>query len=300
MELKNIAILGGGRLGQAMKMLLEKKGVTITIWDADTARFPNQKPLQEIIPTADVVFFCVPSFAMRSAIATAAPLLKSGCPVVSFAKGIDAESEKTMPELFAELAPAHPLATIGGPMLAEEISAGGNAVAVLASKDENFRTALVILFSSPQFRAEPSTETESVAWAGVLKNIYAFALGIADGLKVSDNEKGWLAAKAIDEMAGLAATLNTDPAIVLGTAGVGDLIATGYSQHSRNRQAGDEIVATGTCKVPGEGLMSLPAFIKRLGPDTVAKFPLLGAVKKITLDHEPAKAVIDAYFENGK
>jgi glycerol-3-phosphate dehydrogenase (NAD(P)+) len=234
---------------------------------------------------------------MRSAITTAAPLLKPGCPLVSFAKGIDAESEKTMPELFAGLAPQHPLAAVGGPMLAEEISAGGNAAAVIASKDESFRAALHELFSSPQFRAEPSADPGSVAWAGVLKNIYAFALGIADGLKVSDNEKGWFAAKAIDEMAGLAATLNIDPAIVLGTAGVGDLIATGYSQHSRNRQAGDEIVATGTCKVPGEGLMSLPAFIKRLGPDTAIKFPLLTAVKKITLDHEPAKTTIDAYFE---
>jgi glycerol-3-phosphate dehydrogenase (NAD(P)+) len=233
---------------------------------------------------------------MHSAIMSAAPLLKPGCPLISFAKGIDAKSEKTMPELFTELAPAHPLATIGGPMLAEEISGGGNAAAVIASKDENFRAALHNLFSSPQFRAEPSADPESVAWAGVLKNIYAFALGIADGLKVSDNEKGWLAAKAIDEMAGLATIVGADPAIILGTAGVGDFIATGYSQHSRNRQAGDEIVATGTCKVPGEGLMSLPAFIKRLGSNVTANFPLLAAVKKITLDHEPAKATIDAYF----
>ena len=288
--------MGGGRLGQAIKALLEKKRATITVWDADTARFPSQKPLAEIIPGADAVFFCVPSFAMHSAITTTAPLLAANCPLVSFAKGIDATTEKTMPELFAELAPAHPLAAIGGPMLAEEISVGGNAAAIIASKDENFRAALHELFSSPQFRAEPSGDPESVAWAGVLKNIYAFALGIADGLDVNDNEKGWIVAQAVEEMTGIGAILGIDSTIILGTAGVGDLVATGYSQHSRNRQAGDEIVATGTCKIPGEGLMSLPAFIKRLGANA-ERFPLLNALKKIALDHKPAKATIDAFFE---
>jgi len=117
MEQKNIVIMGGGRLWQAIKIILGKKGVTTAVWDADTTRFPNQRPLSEIIPAADAVFFCVPSFAMKAALTSVAPLLSPACPLVSFAKGIDAESEKTMPELFAELTPAHPLATVGGPML---------------------------------------------------------------------------------------------------------------------------------------------------------------------------------------
>jgi len=297
MEQKNIAVLGGGRLGQAMKVLLEKKGVVITIWDADATRFPDQKPLPEIIPTADMVFFCVPSGAMREAIASVVPLTKPGCSFLSFAKGIDSVAGKTMPELFAELAPAHPLAVIGGPMLAEEISAGGNAAAVIASKDEMLRTMLCGLFSSAQFRAEPSGDLFSVALAGVLKNIYSVILGIADGIKVSGNEKGWLVSQAIEEMVGIGKALGTDEKIILGTAGVGDLVATGYSPYSRNRQAGDEIVATGTCAIPGEGLLSLPAFTKRLGAASATNFPLLGLLGKICVNHEPAKATLDAFFE---
>jgi len=158
MEHTNIVIMGAGRLGQAVKTLLEKKGVTASLWDADTVRFPDQKPLQEILPTADVVFFCVPSPFMRGAIASVVPLTKPDCSFLSFAKGIDGTSGKTMPELFAELAPVHPLAVIGGPMLAEEITMGGNAAAVIASKDENLRAMLCELFSSPQFRAEPSDD----------------------------------------------------------------------------------------------------------------------------------------------
>ena len=287
--------MGGGRLGQAMKMLLEK-GATIAIWDADTARFPDQKPLQEIVPTADAIFFCVPSPAMREAITSVVKLLRPGSALVSFAKGVDGTSGKTMPELFAELAPAYPLAVIGGPMLAEEIMTGGNAAGMIASKDETLRAMLCELFSSPQFRAEPSNDLFSVALAGVLKNIYSVVLGIADGVKVSGNEKGWLVSQAIEEMAGIGKVLGADEKIILGTAGVGDLVATGYSPYSRNRQAGDEIVATGTCAIPGEGLLSLPAFSTRLGANA-ASFPLLGLVGTICVDHEPAKATIDAFFE---
>ncbi len=300
MEIKTIAILGGGRLGQAMKSLLEKKGVAVAVWDADESRFPGQKPLAEIVPPADAVLFCVPSPFMRNALATAAPLLKPApeAVVVSFAKGMDASSQKTMPELFAELAPAHPLVAVGGPMLAEEISSGSNAAGAVAAKDPAVRGAFAALFAGPQFNAEPSDDPQSVAVAGILKNIYAVLLGIADGLKVGDNEKGWLTSQAAGEMASLAPFFGADPKLVMGTAGLGDLIATGYSEHSRNRKAGDEIVATGTCSLPGEGLLSLPSFLLRLtasGADLPA-FPLLGTIKAICMDHRPAKETIDAYF----
>ncbi len=297
MEIKNIVVIGGGRLGQAIKMLLEKKGAAIAVWDADAARFPDQKPLKEIVPVADAVFFCVPSPAMREAIASVVPLVKPECPLVSFAKGIDGTTGKIMPELFSEMAGTYPLAVIGGPMLAEEISMGGSAAAVIASKNEGLRAALYDLFSSPQFKAEPSDDLLSVALAGVLKNIYAVVLGIADGIKVSGNEKGWFVAQAIEEMVGIGIVLGADEKIILGTAGVGDLVATGYSPYSRNRKTGDEIVATGTCAIPGEGLLSLPAFTERLGTNA-EKFPLLGLVGKICVNHESAKTVIDAFFEN--
>lgn len=298
MEINHVVVLGGGRLGQAMKVLLEKKGVAVSVWDADGIRFPDQKPLTEVVPAADAVFFCVPSPFMRDALAAAAPLLKPKTSVISFAKGIDAASKKFMPELFEELAPAHPLVAVGGPMLAEEIVADGKAAATIATKDDAARAAFVTLFASPQFKAEPSDDPQSVAVAGVLKNLYAVLLGIADGLTASDNEKGWLTARAAAEMAALAPLFGADPKLVMGTPGLGDLVATGYSKHSRNRQAGNEIVATGICSLPGEGLLSLPSFLARLtaAHANLAEFPLLATLKAICIDRQPAKQAMDAYF----
>lgn len=110
------------------------------------------------------------------------------------------------------------------------------------------------------------------------------------------NEKGWFVAQSIEEMTAIGAVLGADEKIILGTAGIGDLIATGYSQYSRNRKAGDEIVATGTCAIPGEGMLSLPPLMERLGEKADA-FPLLNIVKNICVDHALAQPALSAFFE---
>ena len=136
-----------------------------------------------------------------------------------------------------------------------------------------------------------------MALAGVLKNIYAVALGISDGLGVSGNEKGWVTAAATKEMVDVATALGADPKIILGAAGVGDLIATGYSVHSRNREVGIEIVATGKCNIRGEGLNSLPFLMARLGEKARA-FPLMTLVNRIGIACEPARPAFEEYFKS--
>jgi glycerol-3-phosphate dehydrogenase (NAD(P)+) len=288
--------MGAGELGRAVGVLLREKNVPVEFWDADPAVITDERPLDQVISAADVVGFCVPSWAMRAAVKGILPHLKQGAVVMSFAKGMDADSAQTMGEMLpAILSPETPLVVVGGPMLAAEIVGNKGAIGVFASTNALALQRVKDLFSGSDFRVETTGDVTGVALAGVLKNIYAVALGIADGLELSGNEKGWVTACAIREMRGVATALGVDADAVLGTAGVGDLIATGYSVHSRNRQTGIEIVTTGKCDIRGEGLNTLPILIQRLG-EQAPSFPLLMLVQTVGIACKPARPAFESFF----
>jgi glycerol-3-phosphate dehydrogenase (NAD(P)+) len=296
--ISRVVVIGGGELGKAVGVLLKKNNVTADLWDADPLVVPGQKALQEIVPVAECVAFCVPSWAMRAAVTGVLQYLSPTAIVMSFAKGIEKDSRQTMAEMVPTiLPPGTPFVVVGGPMLAGEITGGMAAIGVFASKDAVTLQAAKALFASESFNVETVADPESVALASVLKNIYAVALGIADGLTLSGNEKGWIAACAIREMRGIAAALGVDPDAVLGTAGVGDFIATGYSVHSRNRKTGIEIVETGKCSIRGEGLNALPLLIERMGKEKAAAFPLLMLINTIGIECQSAGPALDAFFK---
>ena len=295
----HVAVIGGGALGKAVGVLLKKNNATVEFWDADPKVVPGQRSLQEVIPSADCIAFCVPSWAMRAAVTGTLPYLVPGAIVMSFAKGIEKDLFQTMAEMVPTiLPPTSPFVVVGGPMLAAEISAGMTAIGVFASKDAGALKKIEALFSNETFRVETTADMVSVSFASVLKNIYAVTLGIADGLEISGNEKGWIAAHAVSEMLELAKVLGIDPGVVSGTAGIGDFIATGYSVYSRNRMTGIEIVTTGKCSVRGEGLNALPFLIQRLGEEKAALFPLLMLINRIGIDCQPARPALDAFFKD--
>jgi len=297
MDSPQILIIGAGELGQALGGYLRAKGDAVSFWDINSSKIVDPRPLHEIIPMADFVFLCVPSWAVRSVLSDSASVLRSASVVVSFSKGIDAAScRQTTGELLPELLPkSQPFVIVGGPMLAAEIVAGKNTAAVFASPLEITAKGTADLFRSPTFAVEVSDDAVSVSLAGVLKNIYAIGLGIADGLELGDNAKGWLVARAVNEMMGIAEIFRADKKVILGTAGLADFIATGYSVYSRNREVGDEIVKKGKCNLKGEGVVSIPPLIARLGP-SAEQFPLLNVIKDIAIDCKPAKQTMDAYF----
>jgi glycerol-3-phosphate dehydrogenase (NAD(P)+) len=295
-----VAVIGAGELGRAIGALLKAKNIEVEFWDADTSVVPGQRSLQEIIPAAEHIAFCVPSWAMRTAITAVAPHLKPGATVLSFAKGLEMDSLQTMAELVpALLPPAQPFVIVGGPMLAAEIVSGSAAVCVFASGDEAALSWTRRTFESANVRVETTTDVLSVSVGGVLKNVYAVLLGIADGLTLSGNEKGWVTGCAIKEMVDIATVLGADQRIILGSAGVGDLIATGYSVHSRNREMGIEIVTTGKCNLRGEGLNAVPLLMQRLG-DKTQLFPLLMLVHQIGIVCAPARAAFEQYFKTAR
>lgn len=297
--LSRVAIVGGGELGRAVGILLKKKNIAVELWDSDPTVVPGQRPLPEVITNADCIAFCIPSWAMRAAVTGILPQLAPGAIVISFAKGIETDLFQTMAEMVPTvLPPTTPFVVVGGPMLAAEIAGGKDAIGVFASKDAVALQKVKTLFSAENFIVEPSADPASVALASVLKNIYAVALGIADGLELSGNEKGWITALSVGEMRGIATAFGADPDVILGTAGIGDLIATGYSVHSRNRETGIEIVTTGKCNLRGEGLHSLPFLIDRLGKDKAAAFSLLMLVNAIGIECKPARETYEAFFKS--
>lgn len=293
----HVLVVGAGELGRALGGYL-RAGNEVSFWDADPEKMQGEKPepLQGAVPAADLILLCVPSWVMRSVLSDVSTALRRETVVVSLSKGIDPDSGQVMGELLPRSLPKdQPFVIVGGPMLAAEIVAGKNAAAVFASPDEVVARKVADIFRSPIFEVGVSPDPVGVSLAGVLKNIYAIALGIADGLALDGNEKGFISARAVSEMLGIAKSLGMDEDVILGAAGLADFVATAYSPYSRNRAVGDEIVKKGKCDLKGEGVSSLPPLMARLG-DRAAQFPLLNLIKTIAVDCKPAQEAMAAYF----
>lgn len=286
-----VVIIGAGRIGQAFKFLCEKKAQSISLFDADTTKIPDQRPLSETIPDADVIFLCIQSFAIREVLQEISPFLKKEALVVSLAKGIERTTHLTLGEVIPEcLSPHQPWGLIIGPMLSEEIIQGQGSAGVFAGNSASSLKILTELIDKENLSLEFSSDIRGVALSGVLKNIYALALGIADGIGWGANRKGWLITHAIKEMHGIIRILGGTAASVDGPAGLGDLIATGSSPHSRNRATGEQIVATGAMNPLSEGYISLASLKSMLG-DRHSEFKLLTALIDI-IEHKKNAAEI--------
>ncbi len=283
-----IAIIGAGNLGSAVAAILQVKDVDIRVWDKDPARTPGGVSAEAVLDGAAFAFFCVPSWALGSALAELAPKIGAGTVTVGMSKGIEPDGKRTVDELLAETLPAgRPWAILSGPMLAAELSAGKAGAAVAASPDAAARAALASLFAGTRILVEESADAHGVALCGVLKNVYAVGLGIGEALGWADNLRGWYASRAVRECMTVLSGSGADPATALGTAGLGDLVATGFSPSSRNRQYGEEIVKNGRCPFSSEGCASLPYLLDRLEAFR-GRLPALETVARVVIGHEKA------------
>ena len=298
-ELPRVVIIGAGELGKAVGGLIGKKGVAVDFWDANPATVPGQKPLAEIVPLAGFVFFCVPSWAMREAVIGVVPYLSPQAAVFSFAKGIEKFSFQTMAEIVPTLlSPTQPFVVVGGPMLAEEIAVGKGAIGVFASHDAAALQGARELFASDDFYVETTDDVEGVALAGVLKNIYAVALGIADGLELSGNQKGWLTSRAIGEMRAIATALGADGGYDRGHCGRRRLHRNRIQRAFAQPRDGDRDRCHGQMRHPWRRVNTLPLLIDRLGEEKAAAFPLLMLVNTIGIECQPARPAFDAFFKD--
>lgn len=293
----NIVIIGAGRLGKAMAGILRLKNLTVELWDIDKSKSPARKNLAEIIPSADFLFLSVPSWHARQAIASFYNFLRKRTIVISPSKGIEAKSRKTMDELLLEiLPPGAAFALMGGPMLSEELETGGIGAAAIGTNSKKIFKELKKLFSGTNIKLEYFSDIRGVALGGVLKNVYAVGLGIASALSWSTNAKGWFAVHALQEMAQIAKILGGRKQTIYSLAGLGDLVATGFSPHSRNWQTGNDLVKTGKCCIKSEGLIALPTLVKLLGR-RAKQFKLFDSIKQIVLDGKSGKTIFEDIIE---
>lgn len=291
----NVIIIGAGRIGSAIKYVCEKNSTHhIELCDTDATKAPQQKPLTETIPTADVIFLCTQSFAVRALLAQLSPLLPAHALVISATKGIERNTLKTMDVVLSEGLPAYTAwGILIGPTLAEEIVAGQGSAAVIASNQPDRCVLLRELIDPCDMSIECSHDVHGVALAGVLKNVYAFGCGIADGIGWGMNRKGWLIARALEEMHTALGVLGGDAATALGVAGLGDLVATGCSPHSRNRTSGEQLAQTGEFNPLAEGYISIVALQKMLG-DRARELPLLCAIAHVIEDWRSARTTFES------
>lgn len=258
----NISILGSGGWGTALGLLLHGSGHEVTLWskfqeEADTLRETRQnRYLPGVTLPADLKFtadltcventelvvLAVPSFAVRETFVAIRGILPTETPVVIVSKGIERGTSKTFFEIGRdELGTAQPLAILSGPSHAEEVARGVPTACVAASDCTAIAELVQDIFMNERFRVYTSTDIIGVELGGALKNIIAVAAGIADGLGYGDNTSAALMTRGLDEMATLAVALGGTRETLAGLTGLGDLIVTCTSKHSRNRRAGQFI-----------------------------------------------------------
>lgn len=287
----SVVIIGAGEIGCALGAVLSRQGNAVTFWDKIPV--PNQRPLSEILPKASVVFFCTPSWAVRSAAVSCKKFLSKKAVLVCLSKGLEKNTGKTIDQVLSEVLPSHSSALLLGPMLAEELEQKQLGVTVIATKEKRVFTIISKLFSESMVRCEWEKDVRTAAILSVLKNVYALSLGIADGLAWGLNAKGWLAAQALREMDRIPPQLRGASKSATRTSGAGDFLATAFSPHSKNRAFGERLIKTGVCDLTSEGCVSLPMLVKRLGT-AQKRFPLLTATSATVLKRGDAKRLFEA------
>lgn len=254
-----ISVIGSGGWGCALANLLANKGFDVLLWSwqkeesdmirenkenilclkgvklCDTIRYSWS--LQEAAD-ADLYVFAVPSHAVSKTAAQFSQFAKAGVPVVNVAKGFDNNTLKLLSEVLEENLKNNPVAVLSGPSHAEEVGKGLPTTVTAACEDEEIAKLVQDVFMTDVFRVYTNTDVTGVEIGGALKNVIALCAGISDGLGFGDNTKAALMTRGLAEIARLGTKMGANPMTFAGLAGVGDLIVTCTSMHSRNRRAG--------------------------------------------------------------
>lgn len=310
------AILGAGSLGTALAKLLAPKLESIMLISIEAECVEginrdhrNPKYLTNIELPVNIrastdhrealahplIIFAVPSGAIRSEAGKLAALgLSPETPLLSCAKGIERDTGERLSEILREVFPQQPIGILTGPNHAEEIALDMITCAVIASADEALAEALQELFTLPHFRVYTTDDVAGVELGGAVKNVYALAAGMAHGLGVGDNAVAALVTRALAEMTRLGVALGGRPETFAGLSGVGDLIVTCFSEHSRNHRVGHAIgigktleEAVASLGMVAEGVpntLSIHDAARKLGVRT----PIIDGIYSILYEGKPA------------
>jgi len=284
----SVLIVGAGEIGKAIALLLKKGGKSkIVQWDADPTKNLDKNTLEELMPGADIIFLCIPSRAIRKCMLRISKKANRRQIVVSLSKGIENESRKTVDGVLCEFLASKQIVLMFGPMIAEEIMNNNPAAAVLACRKKRSAEKVAELFGNG-LNLQYSADVRGVALSGVLKNIYSIGLGMVHGLNLGTNFRGWYVAEASKETALVLKVLGGKMETAYSAAGLGDLIATGFSADSKNHMLGKDLALSGHSDLASEGSDSFPALNEILG-NKIDNFKILSALRNIILDGKEVK-----------
>ncbi|MFI3200266.1 MAG: NAD(P)H-dependent glycerol-3-phosphate dehydrogenase [Eubacteriales bacterium] len=255
-----IGIIGAGSWGIALSLLLHNNGHEVTVWSImedeiemlQTKRehidkLPNISLPEEMVFTTDlemassekdILVMAVPSVYTRSTAKLLAPYCREGQIIVNVAKGIEETTLMTLSEMIEEELPQAIVTVLSGPSHAEEVGRGIPTTIVVGANEKKVAEFIQSVFMSEVFRVYISPDIVGIELGAALKNVVALAAGIADGLGYGDNTKAALITRGIAEIGRLGMAMDCKFETFCGLSGIGDLIVTCTSQHSRNRRAG--------------------------------------------------------------
>lgn len=255
-----VAILGGGSWGTSLSVLLSKNAVDTGIWIRSMEQYeimsnkrenPKYLPgielpkqlrvsnnIDEIIKGSNIVVLAVPTHSIRGLLELLGGKIDKSQIIVNVAKGIENKSKMRISEIVKEYFPENNFVALSGPSHAEEVALDIPTTVVSASTNKKVAEYIQDVFSCSTFRVYTNPDVIGVELGGALKNIIALGAGISDGLGYGDNTKAALMTRGIYEMSRLGVALGADPDTFSGLSGIGDLIVTCTSMHSRNRRAG--------------------------------------------------------------
>ncbi len=324
-----IGVLGAGSWGLGLAMLLHNNGHDVTVWSVFpdeinelNATRENKKCLpdvifpesvkfcadtEKVVTESDVLILAVASPYTRSTAKIVAPYVKEGQYIVNVGKGIEEESLKTLCEVTKEEIPQAVVAVLSGPSHAEEVGRGIPTTCVIGTANKKDAEYLQNMFMSNVFRVYISPDVLGICIGGALKNVIALAAGIADGLGYGDNTKAALITRGIAEITRLGLAMGADFATFSGLSGIGDLIVTCASMHSRNRRAGILIGKGYTTKeamdevqMVVEGVYAAKA-AKKLAEKYNVEMPIVEQVNQVLFDGKsPADGVKDLMLRDKK
>jgi glycerol-3-phosphate dehydrogenase (NAD(P)+) len=255
-----VTFLGAGSFGTALSIMLAKKGLDINIWDRDknviediNVKKENFKYLpkitiphnvkafidiEEAIEGSAFIVLSVPSHVVRSLSRQISSMVNEKQIVVSIAKGIEEDSLKRISQVIEEEIPQSPVVILSGPSHAEEVALDIPTLVVVTSKDMKSAEKVQDVFMTNKFRVYTNEDLIGVEVSGAVKNIIALAAGVSDGIGYGDNTKAALMTRGMSEIIRIGTKLGGKSETFSGLTGIGDLIVTCTSMHSRNRRAG--------------------------------------------------------------
>ena len=308
-----VGVLGAGSWGTALAILLHDNGHDVTVWSIDpkevemlsekrehVSKLPGvhiseeimiTNEMEEAIKGKDFLVLAVPSIFTRSTAAKMKPYVVDGQMIVDVAKGIEEDTLMTLSQQISQEIPQADVAVLSGPTHAEEVGRGIPTTVVVGAKNKETAEMLQDVFMNKVFRVYTSSDIVGIELGGALKNVIALAAGTVDGLGYGDNTKAALMTRGIAELTRLGEALGGKPETFSGLTGVGDLIVTCTSVHSRNRKAG---------YLMGKGMTAEEAMkeVKMVVEGVYSAKAALGLAKKCNVAVPIVEAVNRVLFEN--